>query len=240
MASVQLLSTLALKSINPTDLAQLSEQTLESILYNQPIQTLIQLKKQSPLLHILCKQIINKRTKFFTYTQNLPGQKEVSFFTADVSNITIIEAESAEEANKKANLFGIKFNDDPEFIEMKEEDPELYEEYVADDINRWYKATDEDCVQDINQLIKDLKQQGGFYSYYVHYIDGTMERLGQCRPAHSHDYFDFWDSYNKDYTNFPNVSGLSLLSRPEFEEIANKVQPPVIHKRYLINWQPID
>lgn len=235
--ATQLLSTLALKSINPVELTLLPIQTLESILYNQPIQTLIQLKKQSPTLTKICTQIINKRTKFFTYKQNSPGHQELSFFTADVSNITIIQAESAEEANKKANTFGIKFCDDPEYIEMKESHPELYEEYKADDVNRWYKATNEDYIQDINVLLKSIVEKGGFYSYYVHYIDGTMERLGQCRPAGSHDYFEFWDSYNKDYTNFPKVSGLSLLPLEEFNKIKSNVtpsikQPCLLHGRF--------
>ena len=237
MASTQLLSTLTLKSINTIELTQVPIQTLESILYNQPIQTIVHLKDQTTTslsLRKLCNQIIKNRTRFFTYIQHSPGHHEVSFFTADVSNITIIQAENAEEANKKANSFGIKFCDDPEFIEFRQSNPELYEEYKADDVNRWIKQTEEDGIEDINQLIQDLTQKGGFYSYYIHFSDGTMERVGQCRPAGSHDYFEFWDSYNKDYTNFPKISGLSLLPHKEFKKITEKVQgnlgfPSVAH-----------
>jgi hypothetical protein len=234
MASTMLLSSMALKSINQSELTQLPTQTLEAILNKQPTHILFELKKtHTSYLAELCNSILNKRSRFFIYKQNSPGHNEVSFFTSDVSNVTIIEATSAEEANKKANSFGIKFNDDPELLEIKEEDPELYEEYIADDMNRWIKQTDEDGVLDPEQI---LLAQGGFFSYYIHYLDGTVERVGKCRPAGSHDYFEFWDSYNLDFTNFPKKSGLSLLSRQEFDNIKRNVAPHIIKPCLL--WEP--
>lgn len=143
-------------------------------------------------------EILGKRPRFYKFYQGNPGDDTFSFFTPDVSNLTVIEALSAEEANAKAESFGIRFTDGHE-------------------VARWTRVTEDEVDIDTEPMNYDYPG-----STYIHFMDGTMERHGACRPAGSYDYYEFWDSYNRDFTLLPGRSGLSLILNEDYAKIGRE------------------
>jgi hypothetical protein len=64
-------------------------------------------------------------------------------------------------------------------------------------------------------------------------MDGTMIRRGKCKTAGSQDYFDFWEGFNHDFTHLPEVSGLSLIDKDKYKEIAKSRYTGKIPPQYI-------
>lgn len=212
-ATVKSLMEMAYMAVG--DKRELSESVKARVLEQMSSRTLIEGE-----LDVMTIPEMKSRRQFYYYHQARPRGDNYSFFTPDVSNTTIIEARSVEEANAKAERFGIRFGDGVDRYEQ------WSDEWMQDDSNRWVRATNE-------TVIDALAVRECIDTTFIHFMDGTMKRYGKCRPAGSHDYYDFWDGYNHDFTCLPEISGLSLIDEQDYERIAHECYEGKIPPQYL-------
>jgi len=208
------LMTLAYKA-SPVE--EIPESIRDRVIHQMDTRSLLQMPMTGEIMTEL-----KTRKRFYYFHQGSPKGDNHSFFTPDVSNTTIIEANSAEEANAKAVRFGIRFRTSGmEGMEYGSD------EWWNDDSDRWYRAT-EDIVIDGFSLVYQSNE-----SIFIHFMDGTMIRRGKCKTAGSQDYFDFWEGFNHDFTKLPEISGLSLIDKEKYNVIAKSRYTGKIPPQYI-------
>lgn len=170
--------------------------------YSWIIKELDRIKTQYPNLYCVSNDILDdlkKISKYYTYHQQGWGQQ----YTRNISNYTIIEANSAIEANEKAERLGIDtdLNQNPDNekfprTELYYENEQYYKYYSF-----WNIVSEEDGhfneVENIEEPDKD--------SYFIHYLDGTMFRSRKAQP-YMCDEIKIYSFRNYNFMDLPNIT----------------------------------
>lgn len=98
--------------------------------------------------------------KFYTYSQNNSGGGFDHDPGAGIGYEVIVEAESSEDANDRAEMIGLYFNGC------------AYERDCPCCGDRWYEASD----WDVSDTVPETRGGWGLPSY-IHYLDGTVEEV---------------------------------------------------------------
>ena len=170
--------------------------------YSWKIKELNRIKIQYPNLEAVSNEILDdlkKIPKFYTYHQQGWGQ----IYDRNISNYTVIEANSAVEANEKAERLGIytdlNQNPDNEKFPRNEiyiDNVKYYQYYSF-----WNIVSEEDGCFNEAENIEDPNTD----SYFIHYLDGTMIRSKKAEP-YMFDLEIIYNNINYDFMNLPNFT----------------------------------
>lgn len=113
---------------------------------------------------------IDKNTKFYVFRQNNSGGKWRTDENKGVAQVVIIEAESADLANLRAQQIGIYFDGVSGGSDC---------ECCGD---RWSKVYQDkwDCKSDLDEVVSEFRASHHArqnYQVYVHYLDGRFEKV---------------------------------------------------------------
>ena len=170
--------------------------------YSWKIKELNRIKIQYPNLEVVSNEILDdlkKIPKYYTYHQQGWGQ----IYDRNISNYTVIEANSAVEANEKAERLGIDTdlnqNPDNEKFPRNEiyiDNVKYYQYYSF-----WNIVSEEDGCFNEAENIEDPNTD----SYFIHYLDGTMFRSRKAQP-YMCDEIKIYSFRNYNFMDLPNIT----------------------------------